>query len=186
MYISPLLPLRIKIIHMILAGQIIKLRPMTTDEKSLFFEMATKSEATPYLYGEMYGNKIPTWDEMFDDYKEFYFDGSQPEKGRCFAILLNDEVIGQINYNEINRQNSSVELDIWIAKNANTGKGAGSDALKTLIKYLAEEMKMSNFIICPSANNPRAIKSYQNAGFKIVKKYSDEKGRENYRMEINY
>ena len=157
---------------------------MTIDEKSLFFEMATKSDATPYLYGEKYGDKIPTWDEMFDDYGEYYFDGSQLEKGRCFAILLNNEIIGQVNYNNIDRQINSVELDIWISKNSNTGKGAGSDALKTLMKYLQEEMKVYNFIICPSVYNLRAIKGYQNAEFKIVKKYLDDKGAENYCMEI--
>ncbi len=169
---------------MILAGKIIKLRPMTTDEMPLFFDMATKSEATPYLYGGMYGDKIPTWEEIFDDYKKYYFDGSQPEKGCCFAILLNNEIIGQVNYNDIDRQNNSTELDIWIAKSNDTGKRAGSDALKTLIEYLTQEKKVNNFIICPSINNPRAVKGYQNAGFKIVKKYLDEKGKENYRMEI--
>lgn len=169
---------------MILIGKKVKLRPMTVDDKPLFFDMAIQSEATPYLYGKMYNNKIPSKEELFNDYKEYYFDGSQPKKGRCFAILFNNKVIGQINYNEINLQNNYVELDIWIAKSTNTGKGIGSDALKTLIKYLNQIMKVDNFIICPSIKNPRAIKAYQNAGFKITKKYLDDKGAEFYRMEI--
>ncbi len=156
---------------------------MTVDEMSLFFDMATKSEATPYLYGEKYGDKIPTRKELFDDYKKYYFDGSKPDKGRCFAILFDDEVVGQVNYNNINRSNNSVELDIWIAKNNDTSRGLGSDALKTLMEYLAKDMKVNNFILFPSIHNPRAAKAYQNAGFKIIKKSNDNKGKENYRME---
>lgn len=169
---------------MFLSGEKIKLRPMTENEKPLFFDMATKSEATPYLYGKMYADKIPSLEELFDDYKDYYFNDSQPEKGRCFAILLNDKIIGQINYNKINRHNNSTELDIWIAKNIHIGKGIGSDALKTLIKYLKKKLKVSNFIICPSTNNPRAIKAYKKVGFKITKKYLDKKGVEFYQMKL--
>lgn len=172
--------------YMILEGQIIKLRPMTVKEMSIFFEMATKSEATQFLYGEMCGDKIPTWEELFNDYKKYYFDGSQPEKGRCFAILLNDKIIGQVNYNDINRKNNSVELDIWIAKSSNTSRGCGSEALKTLMKYLYKELKIENFIICPSIENLRAIKAYQKAGFEIIETFIDDKGKENYKMMKSY
>ena len=168
---------------MTLFGKQIVLRPMTEDDKTIFFEMATNSDATSFLYGEMYGDEIPTWDALFADYTDHYFDNSAPEKGRCYAIMCNDKVIGQINYNDINRSDNSVELDIWIADNDNTGKGYGSDALQTLMCFLETELHVGNFIICPSIENPRAIKGYKNAGFEIVKRFTDDKGKENFRME---
>ena len=158
-------------LDMNLSGEQVALKPMTKEDKTLFFEMATKSAATPFLYGEMCGNEIPTWDEIFHDYKDYYFDGSEPENGRCFSILLNNEVIGQVNYNDIDRSNDSVELDIWIADDNNTGKGFGSDALQVLMQYLSSELNVETFIICPSIENPRAIKAYENVGFGIVKEF---------------
>lgn len=168
---------------MTLYGKKIELRPMTKEDKPVFFEMATNSDATHWLYGKMYNDEIPTWYALFNDYIEHYFDDSEPEKGRCFAIMSNNTTIGQINYNDIDRSDNSVELDIWIANKCNTGKGYGSDALQTLMGFLRSELNVENFFICPSVENPRAIKGYQNAGFKIIKKFVDDKGKENYRME---
>lgn len=156
---------------------------MTEGDKPLFFEMATNSDATPFLYGELYNDQIPTWDALFADYKDYYFNDSAPEKGRCFAIIHNNKVIGQINYNDINRSSNSVELDIWIADNRNTGKGYGPAALQTLMKFLKSALHVERFIVCPSAENPKAIKGYENAGFKIVERFTDDEGNANFRME---
>ena len=68
--------------------------------------------------------------------RDIYFNGSQPEKGRCFVIMVSDRAIGQVDYNEINRADNSVELDIIIAVDTDKNEGYGSDALKTLAKYL--------------------------------------------------
>lgn len=168
---------------MLLIGRVVKLRPMTLSEKGLFFDMATRSDATPYLYGPLSGTAVPTWEELFRDYQDYFFDGSQPEKGRCFAILSGDRVIGQVSYNEIDRQRACVELDVWIAASSDTGKGAGPDALETLMRYLHEEMSVGTFVICPSAANPRAIRAYQKAGFRVASRSTDSRGKDSYRME---
>jgi len=46
------------------------------------------------------------------------------------------------------------------------GKGYGSDALKTLIKYLFENFNINKIWIEARVNNPRAIRAYEKAGFK--------------------
>jgi len=117
---------------MIIRGEKVILRPMTVDEIPIFYQWATQSEATPFMYGELYGDHVPTYEELMRDWKGYYFDGSKPEKGRCFIILVGNKAIGQVNYNEINRENNSVELDIFIAEDVDKGKGYGTDALRTL------------------------------------------------------
>src|SRR3989338_9600051 len=128
-------------------GTKVTLRPMTPEEFPLFHQWTTQSEATPFLYGDLYGNKVPTYEELKTDYVAYYFDGSEPEKGRCFMILVKDQPIGQINYNQIDRKNQSVELDIWIAADQYKNKGYGSDALKTLCNYLSDHMDIKRFFI---------------------------------------
>jgi RimJ/RimL family protein N-acetyltransferase len=146
---------------------------MTVEEIPLFFEWATQSDAAPYWYGELQGDRIPTFKEFLKDWKRHYFDGSAPEKGRCFVILVDDTAIGQINYNEINRKDNSVELDIIIAKDEYKNKGYGTDSLQTLSRYLFLEMDIQTCWIDVILKNPRALSAYQKAGFKITKTFVD-------------
>ena len=168
---------------MIIQGKKVKLRPMTDKEIPVFFKWATQSDAAPYWYGYLCGDKIPTYEEFIKDWKRYYFDGSKPEKGRCFAILVNNKPIGQINYNNINREDNSVELDIIIAEDVNKCKGYGSDALQTLSNYLFEKMRIQKCWIEVITGNPRAIKAYEKAGFK-TKKIFVENGIECKHMDL--
>ena len=141
---------------------------MTVDELPTFFKWATQSDSTPYWYDD---GRIPTYEEFTRDRKRYYFDGSEPEKGRCFMILVDNRAVGQINYNNITRENNSVELDIIIAADEDKSKGYGTDALKTLTRYLFQNMNIQVCWIEPIAINTRAIRAYEKAGFKTTKKF---------------
>lgn len=156
---------------MIILGEKVILRPMTVDEILIFYQWATQSDSAPFWYGELYGTHVPTYEEFTRDWKRYYFDGSEPEKGRCFIILVGNKAIGQINYNEINRENNSVELDIIIAEDADKNKGYGTDALKTLTNYLFQNMKIKLCWIEHITKNPRAIRASEKAGFKTTKTF---------------
>ena len=158
---------------MIIQGSKVTLRPMTVEEIPLFFEWATQSDGAPYWYGELQGDKIPTFKEFLKDWKKYYFDGRASEKGRCFVILVDDAAIGQVNYNEINRADNSVGLDIIIADDEYKNKGYGTDALQTLCRYLFNKMGIQTCWIDVVSKNPRALKAYQKAGFKITKTFVD-------------
>lgn len=147
------------------------MRPMTVDEIPIFYQWVTQSDGAPFWYGEPYGDPIPTYEKFTQDWTRYYFDGSKPEKGRCFIILVGNRAIGQINYNDINRENNSVELDIIIAEDADKNKGYGTDTLKTLTKYLFQKMNIQLCEIEPITKNPRAIRAYEKAGFKTTKTF---------------
>ena len=125
---------------MILQGERISLRSMTLRERPQFFRWATRSDATPYWYGELYGDEVPSYVIFKLEWPSYYFDGSQPELGRCFMILKDGRPIGQINYNKISSRDKSVELDILIAKHEDLGHGYGTDAIRTLTTYLFKAM----------------------------------------------
>ena len=165
---------------MIIRGEKTILRTMTVDEVPTFFKWATQSESTPFWYDD---GRVPTYEEFTQDWKRYYFDGSEPEKGRCFVILVGNRAIGQINYNNINRENNSVELDIIIATDTDKNKGYGTDAVKTLSRYLFQNMNIQVCWIEPIAINTRAIRAYEKAGFKTTMTFVSQ-GLECNHMEL--
>lgn len=152
-----------------LKGKLITLRPATMQDRRQVFEWLAHSDLTSSMLGPPHfpENPVPTWEEFIDDYYEYFFDGSQPESGRCFIIQLNATPIGQINYNKIYKEEGLrfTELDIWLADSRYTNKGYGTDALKTLCHYLHNELACKKFIIAPARQNIGAVKAYQKAGF---------------------
>ena len=121
---------------MIIRGEKVTLRPMTAGWIPLFFKWATESEATPYWYGDLVGEPLPDYEHFLNDLPAHYFDSSQPEKGRSFVIMVGRRAIGQINYNDIDLERNSVDMDIIIAEDRDKSRGYGSDALKALARYL--------------------------------------------------
>jgi RimJ/RimL family protein N-acetyltransferase len=169
---------------MIIRGEKVILRPMTVDEVPLLYQWATQSEAAPFWYGEMVGEPVPTYEQFGREFPDYYFDSSQPEKGRSFAILIENRPIGEINYNEINRENNSVDLDIIIAEDSDKNKGLGTDALMTLARYLFQEMNIELCWLETITRNPRAIRAYEKARFKKTRTYP-QNGIEWVRMELS-
>lgn len=147
----------------------VTLRPASMQDKRNIYNWLAHSNLT----AEMLGPPLfpdapsPTWEEFDQDYLDYYFDGSQPFSGRCFIILHNQEEIGQINYNEIDTQSNSTEIDIWLSDRKFTGMGLGTEAIILLCDYLHKELKCKTIIIAPSKRNSNAIKAYKKAGFVV-------------------
>ena len=150
---------------MLLKGEHISLRPLSLKERPVFFRWATQSDATPYWYGELYGDDVPSYVVFKLEWPDHYFDGSRPLAGRCFAILLADRPIGQINYNQVSRADMTVELDIIIARQADQGHGYGTEAIRLLTQYLFRDMQVRRCRIEVVSRNPRAYHAYLKAGF---------------------
>ncbi len=155
-------------------GFYITLKPLTLKDRSRFFKWATQSDATPYWYGKLYGDEIPNYPDFKHDWQKHYFDGSAPDKGRCFGIHLNGRLIGEVNHNEIHPQDRSVELDILISDEKYMGKGYGPDAIQALAGYLFKEMEIEICRVEVLANNPRAIRAYLKSGFTLVQSFFRE------------
>jgi RimJ/RimL family protein N-acetyltransferase len=169
---------------MLLHGAKIILRPMSPEEVPPFYHWATESDNAKWWYGEMQGDTPPSYEKFLEDWKPHYFIDDEPEKGRCFVIEVQGKAVGQVNYNQIDRSDDSVELDILIADDENTGRGYGTDALKTLCRYLFDEMGIRTCFVEVIKDNPRAIRSYQKVGFTITNEFVDM-GIECYHLEYH-
>jgi len=130
-----------------------------------FYQLTCHSDATALLYGADYGDDIPDRESLFADYLPHYFDGSAPEEGRCFGIWLDNERIGQVNYNAIDSETMETELDVWIGDKTHWGKGYATLALGLLLEDLFGQHQLQIAIIKPLLSNMAARKAYAKAGF---------------------
>ena len=153
----------------IIQGDGVVLRPATIVDQRQVYEWLAHSDIASAMNGPpIYPEKpIPTWDEFSDADCLNYFSDSAPQLGRCFLILVNDEAVGQVSYNDIHQHSgrTRTELDIWMRSEKDCGHGFGPRALLLLCGYLGERFGVQEFMVQPSARNPRAIHAYQKIGF---------------------
>ena len=160
----------------LLIGEKIKIKPTTISDKRKIFNWLTNSNLTKNMIGppNFPDSKIPTWEEFDTDYLNHYFDGSNPLKGRCYIIIEDGKEVGQINYNTIDIEKKTSDLDIWLSDKKYTGRGIGTEAIKLLCEYLHGKFDCEQIIMSPSKRNKNAIKSYKKAGFVMTDIELDE------------
>jgi aminoglycoside 6'-N-acetyltransferase len=88
--------------------------------------------------------------------------------GDAFAIEADGELAGWLGFvEETEPEYRSVSFDISLSERFQ-GQGLGPDALRTLIRWFADERGHHRFTIDPNAANEPAIKAYAAVGFKPV------------------
>jgi RimJ/RimL family protein N-acetyltransferase len=150
----------------LITGNKISLVPATLDDKQIVYEWCFHSETTKSHSGlpDYPENPVPSYDEFYESYRDYYFTGSNPNGGRQFFIVYNGEPIGCISYSAYHLKPGIAELDNWISSEANCGKGFGTDAIITLSNYLHKTLGFHTMIMGPSVRNQRAIRAYEKAG----------------------
>lgn len=155
-----------------LQGKKVSLRPAIPMDKRMIYDWAAHSDITAQMMGppNFPDHLAPSWEEFCADYKPYFFDGSAPELGRCFVIMVGDDAVGQVNYNDIGEKEEGrwTELDIWLRSEADCGHGYGSEALLLLCNYLARRLRVTIFMMQPSVRNPRGVRAYEKVGFKAL------------------
>ena len=76
-----------------------------------------------------------------------------------------NEFIGNIEVMHI--ENNKAEIGICITRDKQD-KHFGKEAMDRIIKYCYEELKLDEVYLNVHSDNPRAIKCYENCGFKIT------------------
>ncbi|MCL2563665.1 MAG: GNAT family N-acetyltransferase [Oscillospiraceae bacterium] len=175
-------------------GNRIDLVPAGLDDRQdvynwCFHSETSKSHAGPPDYPDMH---IPSYEEFCEDYADYFFTGSAPEKGRGFFIVHNGETVGFISYCCYHLKPQISELDIWMSCEAHCGKGFGTEAIVLLGDYLHQTLDIRMLIMGPSVKNVRAVLSYKKAGFAVsdapmcdylLEDYVDEYGDGDYGVD---
>ena len=151
-------------------GKRVVLRPATAKDEPQILDWLFRSDVTPSMLGPpLFPERpVPAPEDSTETFDSHYLDGSASELGCCFLILADGVPVGQVTYNDIMERagRRKVELDIWMRSEACCGKGYGTDALVALCRHLHEQFAVEEFMVQPSARNPRAIRAYEKGGFK--------------------
>ena len=148
-------------------GTRVNLLPATLNDRQKIYEWCfhcetTKSHSGPPDYPNVH---IPTFEEFYDEYADYFFTGNSPTDGRGFIIQFEGTDVGFVSYCSFHLKPHKSELDIWMNSEAHCGRGFGTDAIIALADYLGEILGIREFIMRPSVKNLRAVASYKKAGF---------------------
>ena len=83
-----------------------------------------------------------------------------------FIILLDDKGVGSVYLRDIDYDKKSAEYGIFIGEESARGKGVGTKSANLILEYAFGELKLEKIFLRVYKDNPGAIKSYENAGFK--------------------
>ena len=105
-----------------------------------------------------------------------------------FIIYLNDQPIGYIVCCDLyayrttcpqpkglftNENPGTYCMDLFIAEENYLNKGYGTEIVKAFVDYVVKHFNANKVLIDPAETNKRAIRCYEKAGFKFVRKEFD-------------
>ena len=104
----------------------------------------------------------------YEDELKFLKDQSAMNDCYNFAIetIKDSKYIGGCGINEMDLKNSNCIVGIFLAKPF-WNKGYGTDAMKTLIHFIFEQIPVQKIKLRVFSFNKRAIRSYEKCGFKV-------------------
>ncbi len=110
-----------------------------------------------------------------------WVDGIRREGRMVFTILTKEgRPMGNIGLEQISWKNRRANMGIMIGEKEYWGKGYGSDAIITMLRYCFEELGMRRVELFTDTDNVRARRAYQKCGFKdegVMRQYRPKKGR---------
>jgi aminoglycoside 6'-N-acetyltransferase len=90
------------------------------------------------------------------------------DQAKALAIERDGELIGLIQYQEENEPDfRHAGIDLFLAERFQ-GQGLGTDAVRTLARYLIQERGHHRLTIDPAVDNVAAIRAYEKVGFRPV------------------
>ena len=90
------------------------------------------------------------------------------DDAEAFAIELDGEVVGMIQvYEEPDPDYRHAGIDLFLSS-AVTGQGLGREAVSLVAAHMLDERGHHRLTIDPAAENARAIRCYEAAGFRTV------------------
>ena len=91
--------------------------------------------------------------------------------GYAQIYRVQDELFDEYNYHKSDEK--IYAMDQFIGEPEYWNMGIGAEYCRVVCQYLRTEMAADAVILDPRKNNPRAIRAYQKAGFKIIKELPD-------------
>ena len=82
-----------------------------------------------------------------------------------FAITVADTHIGNVGLHNIDLPNRRADVGIMIGEKSFWSKGLGTDALRAVLRYAFDELRLNKVSLDVIDYNERAIRAYERLGF---------------------
>lgn len=142
-----------------LKGSLVNLRAVEPDDYRLLWQWVNDPEVMVYWGRPGNSESLPEVSRL---------EAEQAARGtsrKYMVETLDGRAIGQIDYYELNWQARSAWTSIMIADREYWGGGYGTDAMRTLLSYLFNQMGLHRISLTAHITNTRAIRSYEKNGF---------------------
>jgi aminoglycoside 6'-N-acetyltransferase len=137
-----------------LRGNTVSLRPLRHEDVPRLLEIGREPEVSRW-WTSVTADKLIAKAEGRDD--------AVP-----LAVVFEGEVVGMIQYHEHDDpEYRSAGIDIFLTA-AVHGRGLGTDAVRTLARWLVRERGHHRVTIDPAVENSGAVRAYEKAGFRPV------------------
>ena len=144
-------------------GELVRLGPIERDYLPHYVEWLNDWEVRRFL--------APTLPHplTIQDEDDWFNHQRTDQHSKVFAILTRSEgrVIGNCGLHQIDWPNRAATLGIFIGDRNYWGKGFGTDAIRTLLRYGFEQANLHRIQLEVFAFNPRALRVYDQCGFKL-------------------
>ena len=138
----------------LLRGRHVTIRPLRADDVGRVTEIQREPGVARW------------WGPPDEAYMRRQADGETDEK--VFAVESGGEVVGLIQYHEEeDPEFRHAGIDIFLTERAQ-GRGFGTDAVRTMARYLIDDRGHHRLTIDPAAHNAAAIRTYEKVGFRPV------------------
>lgn len=138
-------------------SRMLNLRPITDSDTPFIVRWRnTESVRKNFLYREPFTAEIhEKW------LKEKVYTGKVIQ----YIIEYKGHPVGSVYLRDIDKENSSAELGIFIGENSVRGKGIGADAVRLMLDFAHNQLGLHRIFLRLIAENISAYKAYRKAGF---------------------
>lgn len=148
----------------IIYGERIRLRAIEREDVKKFLEWVNDPEVT-------FGLSLFLPMSLTDE--ERWFDGiaHRSPSEKPLGIDLRDgegwRLIGNCTFFDVDTVARSGELGIMIGDKSAWNKGLGTETMRLLLRHGFETLNLNRVMLRVYAENPRAVRAYEKAGFKL-------------------
>jgi RimJ/RimL family protein N-acetyltransferase len=108
--------------------------------------------------------------------------------GYFFAIrtLVEDKLIGELALDVVNWSGRDAFVGLGIGETEYWGKGCGTDVMNILLRFAFTEVNLRRVTLSVFEYNPRAIRSYEKAGFRHEGRVRKALNKDGRRWDVIY
>ncbi len=166
----------------LLQGELVRLTANTETDAELFVSWWRDSE---YLRLEDSSvARPPSLKQIKQDIQTWLEHDKPNEYAFVIRTLADNRAIGSIGLDGICWSNGDAFVGIGVGDREYWGRGYGTDAMRVILRFAFMELNLHRVSLDVFEYNPRAIRSYEKAGFKVEGRVRQALNRDGRRWDM--